>query len=593
MSEWADKYRKLSPESSSEPGQWRTDRAPYLRGIMDAISDASIQQVCFMKSAQTGGTEVLNNIVGYFIDQDPAPMLLVQPTLDMGKAWSKDRLAPMLRDTPRLDGKVKDARSRDADNTVLHKRFPGGHITIAGANSAASLASRPIRVTLFDEVDRYPVSAGTEGDPVNLGRKRSTTFWNRKSVEISTPTVKDASRIESSYNASTMDEYYVPCPHCGEFQTLKWGGPDEPYGIKWDRDEEHRPETAHYVCEHHGCVITDLEKAGMLAGGEWRSRYPRKHVRGFHINELYSPWVTFEEMVRNFLEAKGSPDTLKTWVNTALGETFDETEKAVESGSLYARREHYRAEVPAGVQIITAYADVQDDRLEVEFCGWGAGEESWSLDYIRLYGDPGRLELWNKLHQQLSRQFLNEDGVMVGVKLCGIDSQGHYTDEVNNFCNKYGQGRWVIPTKGHSQRNQPIATYPRKRNKKNVYLTMIGTDTAKELVYSRYEISEPGPGYCHYPVAEAYDEVYFKQATAERKQRHFSHGVPYFSWEAGGRRNEALDCRVGNLALIRILQQHRGVRLTEASRPVSVGVIKTMQKPVARIQSNSFERKGL
>jgi len=560
---------------------------------MDAISNPETEQITFMKSAQTGGTEIINNIVGYYIDQDPAPMLLVQPTLDMGKAWSKDRLAPMLRDTPRLNGKVKNARSRDSDNTVLHKVFPGGHITIAGANSAASLASRPIRVTLFDEIDRYPPSAGTEGDPVNLGRKRSTTFWNRKSIEVSTPTVKDASRIETSYNRSTMDQYWVPCPHCGEYQTLKWGGKDEPYGIKWDREPEHRPDTAHYVCEHCAGVITDTDKLAMLKAGEWRGRHPGRAIRGFHINEIYSPWVTFAEMVTVFIEAKGAPDTLKTWVNTALGETFDESEAAPEPEDLFKRREHYRAELPKGVQYVTAYADVQDDRFEIEFCGWGHGEESWSVDYVRLYGDPGRQQIWDKLIEQFRRTFTDESDVIHTVKLVGIDSGGHYTDETNKFCKKYG-ARDYIPTKGHSQRNQPIANFPRKRNKNGVYHTMIGTDTAKELVYGRYDIVEPGPGYCHYPVAEAYDETYFQQATAEKKKRMFSYGVPYFVWDAGKRRNEALDCRVGNLAMIRILQQHRGVSLVEVNDsgiPIAPPpVVKRMQVPQA--MSSPFGRRG-
>jgi len=560
---------------------------------MDAISDAATETVVFMKSAQTGGTEVINNIVGYYIDQDPAPMLMVQPTLDMGKAWSKDRLAPMLRDTPRLKGKVADRRSRDSDNTVLHKVFTGGHITIAGANSAASLASRPVRVTLFDEVDRFPASAGTEGDPVNLGRKRSTTFWNRKSIEVSTPTVKDASRIETSYNGSTMDQYWVPCPHCEEFQTLKWGGPTEPHGIKWDT-KPHRPDTAHYVCEHCAGVITDSDKMHMLRGGEWRSRYPGKAIRGFHINEIYSPWVTFAEMVTAFVEAKGAPDTLKTWVNTALGETFDEAEESIEPTELYRRREHYRAEVPQGVQVITAYADCQDDRLEIEFCGWGYQEESWSLDYVRLYGDPGRPLLWDRLVEQFRRQFADEDGTLRGVRLAGIDSGGHYTDEVNKFCKRHGVRNYV-PTKGHSQRNQPIANFPRKRNKNGVYHTMIGTDTAKELIYSRYDIVDPGAGYCHYPVADSYDEDYFKQATAERKVRKFSYGVPYFIWDAGKRRNEALDCRVGNLAMIRILQAHFGVRLQDHVIDEDTGVMVPVKaQTIKRMQAVSpFESRGL
>jgi phage terminase large subunit GpA-like protein len=333
---------------------------------MDAVSDPKNEQVTFMKSAQTGGTEVINNIVGYYIDQDPAPILLVQPTVEMGKAWSVDRLAPMLRDTPKLKGRVKDAKSRDSKNTVLHKVFPGGHITIAGANSAASLASRPIRVTLFDEIDRYPPSAGTEGDPVNLGRKRSTTFWNRKSIEVSTPTVKGASRIEQSYNSSSMDQFWVPCPHCDEFQTLMWAH------CHWPEDQ---PGEAYYGCEHCGGVIEDKHKQPMLLLGEWRSRDPESAVRGFHINELYSPWVTFGEMASSFVEAKKFPDTLKTWVNTALGETWEEKGEGLDDDALSDRAESYQAEVPAGAVVLNCAVDTQDDRLEAELVGGGDDKE--------------------------------------------------------------------------------------------------------------------------------------------------------------------------------------------------------------------------
>ena len=192
VSQWADEYRRLSPEASAEPGRWNTDRAPYQREIMDAINDARCEEVIIMSSAQVGKTELILNIIGYYIDYDPSPILVLQPTRDMAETFSKDRLAPMLRDTPALKGKVKDARSRDSGNTILHKTFPGGHITMVGANSAAGLASRPIKIVLMDEVDRYPASAGTEGDPIKLAEKRTTTFWNRKNCLLYTsPSPRD------------------------------------------------------------------------------------------------------------------------------------------------------------------------------------------------------------------------------------------------------------------------------------------------------------------------------------------------------------------------------------------------------------------
>jgi len=267
---------------------------------MDALGDPTVEAVVIMSSAQIGKTEIINNVVGYHIHLDPAPILLLQPTLEMAEAWSKDRFAPMLRDTRALHGLVRDPRSRDSGNTLLHKRFPAGHITMAGANSPASLASRPIRLVLCDEVDRYPVSAGAEGDPVSLARKRSTTFWNRKLLLTSTPTIKGASRIESAFEQSDQRRYHVGCPHCGEYQVLKW------QQVRWNTDpqkegdEKHQPATAVYVCETNGCIITDADKPDMLKSGRWIADAPFSGTAGFHINELYSPWVTFAQMVTEF-----------------------------------------------------------------------------------------------------------------------------------------------------------------------------------------------------------------------------------------------------------------------------------------------------
>lgn len=573
ISEWADRHRRLSAESSAEPGSWSTDRAPYQRGIMDAVCDPSIHTIVVMSAAQVGKTEIINNIVGYYVHQDPAPILLLQPTLEMAQAWSKDRLAPMLRDTPALRGRVKDPRTRDSGNTMLHKVFPGGHITMAGSNSPASLASRPIRIILCDEVDRYPLSAGTEGDPVNLAKKRSATFWNRKLILTSTPTIKGISRIESAFEESDKRHFHVPCPHCGVMDSLKWSQ------IHF---EDHDASTTFWACSECGGTASDGDKLRMLKAGKWIAETECNGVAGFHLNELYSPWRSWAEVVGDFLQARaaqkrGNVELMQVWVNTSLGETWEEQGESIDSSILFRRREHYPAEVPDGVQVLTAYVDTQDDRLEYEVCGWGAGEESWSIDYRRLYGDPSKQQLWDNLAAQLRRQYKRENGTLIDIKIVGIDSGGHFTDEVYKFSLKHGT-RWIIPTKGSSQRNQPIVSFPRKPNAKKLYLTSIGPDTAKELVYRRYEISDPGPGYCHYPIAEAYDEQYFAQATAEKKLKKYHMGVPYFVWDAEKRRNEALDCRVGNLAMIRLLQAHFGVHLIDETAGEVVPII-------ARIQS--------
>ena len=549
MSQWADRERKLSPESSAEPGSWSTDRAPYQRGIMDAINDPLIETVVVMKSAQVGWTEILGNVVGYFIDNDPCPILIIQPTLEMGEAWSKDRLAPMVRDTPALHDKIKDARARDSGNTLLHKTFPGGHITIAGANSPAGLASRPIRVVLFDEVDRYPPSAGTEGDPVALASKRTTTFWNRKKLMGSTPTVKGSSRIESAYENSDQRRYFVPCPHCNTFQSLKWGGPDHPFGVKWPDESQ---ADAYYVCEHCASVITDADKAEMLRLGEWRPAKPGGAIAGFHINEIYSPWVTFGEMASNFVEAKRLPETLKTWVNTALGETWEEAGETIDETGLLARRENYGPEIPMEASVLTCGVDVQDDRIECETVAWGHGEESWSVEYQVFTGDPARPEVWKALDDYLLSTFDHESGAKLRISSACIDSGGHHTKAVYAFTSRRFARR-IYATKGVSGPGKPLITRQNKNSKAKGRVFMLGADTGKDSLYSRLKIAEHGPGFCHFPAH--YDADYFSQLTAERVVTKYTRGFKTRVWvkKSSHARNEALDCRVLAMAALDII----------------------------------------
>lgn len=523
---------------------------------MDAIGDPSISEVVFKKSAQVGATEILLNILGYYMHQDPAPLLLVQPTIEMALAFSKDRLTPMIRDSDVLHGLVSEQRISSATKVtskLLHKVFPGGHITLAGSNSPASLASRPVRIVLCDEVSRYPDSAGPEGDPVNLAKKRSTTFWNRKTVLTSTPTIEGRCRIDAAWQESDQRRYFVPCPHCQHEQYLQWAG------VTWPKDQPHR---AAYACIECGALWTDEQRWSVLLKGYWKPTREHTGVAGFHLSEIYSPWVRLSEMVSSFLVAqRGGPEMLKTWINTSLGECWSEKSgEKIEWEDLYRRREHYRSECPDEVAVLVAGVDVQDDRIECEVVGWSAEEESYGIDYFRLYGDPGQPILWEKLTEKLKKSYLRPNGVKMDIRLVGIDSGGHYTDEVYGWCKKVGRS-WAIPLKGSSEAGKPVAVFPRKPNKRGIYLTMVGTDTAKELIYGRYRILQPGPGYCHYPVSEMYDEVYFQQATAEVKLKKYRHGREYFVWDAGHRRNEASDCRVYALAAVRILQQHFGVVL--------------------------------
>lgn len=519
-----------------------TDRAPYQRGMMDAVNEPGVAEVVFMTSSQVGKTEIINNIIGYFAHQDPSPILLIQPTLDMAETWSKDRLAPMIRDTDVLIELFKDPRSRDSNNTLLHKKFPGGHITMAGANSPSSLASRPVRIVLLDEEDRYPHSAGTEGDPGSLAQKRTTTFWNRLLVTASTPTNEGESKIASRYQQSDMRKYYVPCPECGSFQVLFWAQ------VKFDKL---KPESTHYECEHCQAKLQESDKIWMLARGQWRAEAAFNGIAGFHISELYSPWVKWADMVGGFMKAKRLPETLKVWVNTSLGETWKEATEGIDPNGLLKRKENWGRIAPDGAIVITAGVDVQGDRLETEIIGWGIGQESWSLQYHVLHGDPAQPKVWEDLDAVLNQTIKTADGRTLAVACMCVDTGGHHTQKVYEFC-KNREHQRVYAIKGASQIGKPLVSKFSKANKLRVKLFSIGTDTAKQMIYSRLKIHQPGPGYCHFPAE--YPEEYFKQLTSERIQTRFVNGHPTRVWVIPkGRRNEALDCRVYGLAALHIL----------------------------------------
>ena len=542
VSEWADTYRILSSESSAEAGRWSTSRAEYQRGMMDAVSDPQIETVVLMTCAQIGKTELINNVVGYHIHQDPAPMLVVQPTLEMAQTWSKDRLAPAIRDTPALMDKIKDPRSRDSGNTTLHKTFTGGHVTACGANSPASLASRPCRIILCDEVDRYPISAGTEGDPVSLAKKRSSTFWNRKIILVSTPTEKGASRIEQAYDESDQRRFFVPCPDCDEYETLKWAN------VTWT---DKNPYTSQYTCEHCGTCWDDTARFRAIRRGEWRATATAKgKIAGFHINGLYSPWTPLYEAVEDFLNSKRDPMRLKTWVNTFLGETWEEQGDRVDEADLMDRGESWGDELPEDILLLTAGVDVQDNRLEIEVVGWGRGEESWSIAYETLYGDPSTAELWNRLDLLLKRNYSHPlSGDMVVRSAC-VDSGGHYTQQVYNYA-RLRAGNRIFAIKGIGGEGKPVVGRPTKNNIGKINLFPVGVDTAKEIIYSRLKITEQGDGYCHFP--DNRDEEYFRMLTAEKKVTKYFKGRPRMELAKIRTRNEALDCRVYATAALAIL----------------------------------------
>ncbi len=541
VSDWADQERKLSPEASAEPGQWITSRAEYQRGIMDAFSETGVEMVVVMSSAQVGKTEILNNVIGFHVAQDPSPMLVVQPTLDMAQTWSKDRLAPMLRDTPQLQGLVKDPRARDSGNTTLHKIFPGGHITACGANSPSSLASRPVRIVLCDEVDRYPVSAGSEGDPVSLARKRASTFWNRRIGLFSTPTNKGNSRIEAAFEESDKRFYFVPCPHCKHEQSLKWSC------VQWEQD---KPDTAQYACEECGSLWTDAERVRAIRHGKWSPTSEFKRVAGFHLSGLYSPWTPLDAAVREFLEAKKQPATLRVWVNTYLGETWEEQGEQVDDYAIAERREPFGETLPMEVVLLTAGVDVQDDRLEVEIVGWGRDDESWSLDYRTIYGDPSSPTVWQDMDSILNQQFEREDDTLLMVRATCVDSGGHHTNSVYNYV-RPREGKRIFAIKGVGGEGKPLVGKPGRNNIGKIKLFPIGVDTAKDVLFSRMRIAEPGPGYMHFPLSRS--DEYFRQLTAEKLVTRYHKGFARREWVKIRPRNEALDVRVYAMAALGIL----------------------------------------
>ena len=551
ISEWADKTRRLSPEGSAEPGAWRTSRAEYQRGIMDCIRLPEVEQVVLMLGSQVGKTETLNNVVGFHIDHDPCSILFMEPTLEMAESWSKERLSPMLRDTPELGSKII-TKERKGGNRILHKSFRGGFIAIAGANSPSSLAMRPIRILLCDEVDRYPASAGDEGDPISLASRRTATFWNRKIILVSTPTIKGHSRIEMAFGETDKRYYLIPCPACKTPHRLEWAN------VRWE--EGRHKETACFSCPHCETKYSNGEKNAAVKSGKWVATAPFQGKAGFHISALYSPWLTIGEMVSEFLESKGNPERLKAFVNTILGEAWEEGGKVFDEMALMGRCEEYSKPVPPRVLIMTAGIDVQPDRLEMEVVGWGGGEESWSIDYHVINGDPDIPEgypgsPWGELTEYLRKPWEASNGRTMSISAAFVDSGGANTQAVYNYAKRH-KGSNLYAVKGRGGPGIPIVGPPnRKRSgkkRRTVDLYIIGTDNAKSSVMNRLEIESPGPGYCHFPKGR--DIGFFRGLTAEKIITKYVKGWAKREWTIiEGRRNEPLDCRVYAFASLMML----------------------------------------
>jgi phage terminase large subunit GpA-like protein len=556
VSEWADQHRRLPKKSSAEPGPWRTSRTPYLREIMDCLStDSDVEEVILMKAAQVGGSEAILNALGYVIDHAPGPTIIVQPTVELAKRFSRQRLEPLITDTPRLSAKVAHSRARDSGNTVLTKSFPGGLAVITGANSAVGLRSMPAQYALLDEIDGYPVDVDEEGSPLALVEARQRTFVRRKRIKVSTPTIAGRSAVEAAYLASDQRRYYVPCPDCGEMQPLEFPR------LTWSKLGL-PAERAVYECRACFFPIQNHHKAEMLARGDWRPERPERigRVRGYHLNGLYAPvgWMSWGEIASQFSKVHRDPEKHRVFINTVLGEVWTSRGEAPEWEGLMRRRGSYRiGTVPMGALLLTAGVDVQKDRIVYEVVGWGRGKRSWSIDYGNLPGETADLQRgpWQQVDQLLARHFPHDGGAFLSIRMLAIDS-GYNTQTVYGWARKYPMNR-VIAVDGRdyggvligAPRPVEVTDRGRRIGRRGGRVWPVCGPIAKSELYGWLMLPPPAdgeetsPGFCCFP---EYDDEFFRQLTAEQLVTHKTKkGYINLVWESiPGRENHVLDCRV-------------------------------------------------
>lgn len=568
----ADKYRVL-PKSAgyAEPGRYRTSRTPYLREPMETLSPSSpIQQIKVMKGTQQGWTEIVNNWIVFDMLFNQGPMMMVLPTVELATKHSKKKLSKTIQATPSLKGVIKPSRTKDSGNTILLKEYEGGSIALAGSNSGASFRSDSIRDLALDDLDGYPFDVDGEGDPCDLAINRTDAYANRKILKISTPTTKGTSRIEAEYNDSDQRKYFVPCPHCNQKQELEWGGKRANFGIKFELSGEDKKQRrlvrVWYECKFCHQAIEEHHKTWMLENGEWIPQNPGHPDAGFHLSSLYSPvgWRSWRDIVSEFLKIKNNIQREKRWVNTRLGLPFEEEGSQPDWTILKARCEPYKIlEVPIGGGFLTAGVDVQDNRIAVKIKAWGRGEESWLIYWGEIYGDPAQDpnpgpaqgQIWKELDQLLYRSYRHAGGAELTIIYAAVDSGGHHTQEVYNYCRT--RTTKAFPVKGASISNKPILGRPSKQDvnyrgakiKSGIDLWPVGTDTAKSQIYGRLRMATSGPGCMHFYIG--LPDEYFTQLTAEKLvTRYTASGYPKSEWVnvAEDKRNEALDCEVYALA---------------------------------------------
>lgn len=565
VSEWAEKYRRLSPEASAEAGPWKNARTPYLTEIMDAFTEPKINHLTVVAASQVGKSEIELNFIGYIIDQDPGSILYIQPTLDDAKKFSRLRVAPMIRDSKVLRKKVADVKTRDSGNTILQKTFPGGMLTITGSNSASALASTPARYVIGDERDRWADSAGTEGDPWTLAEARQTTFYNAKAVEVSTPTIKGASNIEKGFLEGTQERWCHQCPHCGEYHNIVFHDMHFDNEIKRIRNKKiHNISNIKWCCPGCGCICTESQMRRQPA--KWIAENPeaiKKGHRSFWLNAFSSPWVSWQKIITKHQEALGDEERLKVVYNTLLGELWEDRGDLEDEDAMLSRREEYEAELPEGVLCLTCGVDTQDNRMEYEVVGHGHRGETWGIKKGIINGAPDTQEVWARLDDVIDHVFYFKNGKGLKISFTCVDEGGHFTQEVYAEC-KVRMHKRVFPVKGRGGDGIPY-TGPPTKVKIVVDGKVIGTcwhynlgvDAGKSKIMSALKVQEAGPKYCHFPREEesGYDITYFSGLLSEKLSPVKTKTGIKWQWVKlpGHNRNEALDCRNYAMAAFRIL----------------------------------------
>ena len=605
VTEWAEQNRRLSAESAAEPGPWRTERTPYLREPMNAWTDPKIRHIVMVAASQVGKSEFLNNCIGYVIDQDPGSILFVHPTTIDAKEYSKLRVAPMIRDCPTLRKKVSDPKSRDSGNTILQKTYPGGILTMCGSTEAHALASKPIRYVLGDERDRWALSAGNEGDPWDLAMARQTTFYNAKSAEVSTPTVKNASAIEAAYATGTMERWKSRCPHCGEYHEIQWAD------IRFEHDEiivagkkTYKVRSVYYACPGCGCISTEAEMK--RAPARWEADNPAAYEQGtrsFWLNAFVSQWASWESIILKYLNAIGSTRKMQVVYNTCFGELWEDRGDLEDEDSLMARREEYPAELPEGVLVLTAGVDTQDDRMEYEIVGHGHFGETWGIEKGIIMGRPDDDAVWAQLDELVFDRVLRfENGVGLKMSMSFVDEGGHFTQEVRMQC-RARLGKKVFCIKGMPGSDKPY-TAPPKKQKIIIKQTAVGTcwqyqigvDSGKEVIMDNLRVQTPGAKYCHFPKRDDYGSGYFTGLLSEVKVYDPNKKQPW-QWKKipGHERNEALDCRNYALAAFKVLPKNLDEidrRLKEAGGERAPAPVATPVMPPPAAKQRPKRRRG-